>query len=491
VVAGVALAWVLVTSAPFLQATLTAPPGRVFPGAFFFDDDMYMHLSFAEQAARGELALRNKFDLRPHGPFLVNLQWWASGVVVAASGGHPVVGFHVAGAFAALFALAVVARILARAGVRGGSLAWGLGLFCLGSGLGWLRLWRGEPLRDVQDAFLSLYPWNLRIVGGAHGLFGVALFLGTLVAWDDWRTGRAGRRGWILWATALGLSRPYELGTFLLTASLLEVPALWRGQGRAALARVLELLWLSPVLFYTALAFGLHPSLGSFGGKGLQWPTLTLVQLCWTFGPAALALLVARLRGAAPVEGWAPSRSTLGAALAVSLGLSRLPLPFAVQFAGVAGSLLLLLLAAEASRRALPLLTLALAPTSLLVLLVFFNFPTGAYPTLAQVRAVERLGRECRPGDRAMADAETSLHVAGLTACDVVLGHRVLTPEFGQREAEARAFLRRSTPAAWRRAYLAARGARFALVPPGGLDGQPGATLLGRFDDRELWRLER
>jgi hypothetical protein len=67
----------------------------------------------------------------------------------------------------------------------------------------------------------------------------------------------------------------------------------------------------------------------------------------------------------------------------------------------------------------------------------------------------------------------------------------VLTPEFDRREAEARAFERPSTPPAWRRAYLTARGARFALVPPGGLDGQPGATRLARFDDRELWRLER
>jgi len=486
----VSVLWLALTAAPHLQAALWPPAGRVFPGAFVFDDDVYQHLSFAEQAARGALLLSNKFDLRPHEPFLVNLEWTAQGALSALLGGRQILAFQLAGALAGLLALGVVDAVLRRSGLRGRDRGWGLVLFGLGSGLGWLRLLSGTPFVRVPDAFMALYPFNLRIIGGPHGLLGFALLLLALVGYARWRSNGGARSRWLAPAALLGLVRPYDLGLFLATACAVEATTAARtpaGLG-AAFRRTAELAWLAPVLFHDFLAFTLHPAFSGWSGPQSATAHLSASELLWTFGLPA-AILLASWRTSRTEPGWAPLRFVLVTSLATALCLASLPLSWALQFAGTSGALLLTLVAAQAPVRALPPLALALAPTSLLVLLIFLNFDTSSFPSRDTFRAVELLERECRPGDLAMSDPDRGLYVAGLTSCTVVVGHRVLTPEFERRRAEALYFMHESAPAAWRHAYARRMRVRFALSPPGGLAGQPDVVSLGRFGDVELWRI--
>ena len=79
-------AFVVITTAPYVAAWLNPPSASRFVGVFFYRDDFYQYASFAEQAQRGAWVFRNKFDTRPHEPFVVNLEWWAAGVLGRALG---------------------------------------------------------------------------------------------------------------------------------------------------------------------------------------------------------------------------------------------------------------------------------------------------------------------------------------------------------------------------------------------------------------------
>ena len=68
-----------VSTAPYVQATLSPPPDRAFEGFFWFSDDGYNYLSFVEQAEAGAFVFRNKLYDVPHRPALVNLEWWLVG----------------------------------------------------------------------------------------------------------------------------------------------------------------------------------------------------------------------------------------------------------------------------------------------------------------------------------------------------------------------------------------------------------------------------
>lgn len=138
-----------------------------------------MHLSFAEQASHGAFLFQNKFDVRRTGAFLVNLEWWAVGVLGAALGGRPVAAFHLAGVLAAGAFVLIVTRWLRLAGLSGAPLGWGLGLVLAGGGLGWLRGILGVPAPEIGDMRYAIYPWHQMY--GPHALLGSALLLGALV----------------------------------------------------------------------------------------------------------------------------------------------------------------------------------------------------------------------------------------------------------------------------------------------------------------------
>jgi hypothetical protein len=453
-----ALAVVAVLAVPSLRVWRAPPPGRWFPASFLYQDDHFQYLSFVEQARRGEWAFANKFDPGPRAPFLVNLGWWSAGRLAAALGVSEEIGWFLWSLFAAALLVLGVRRFLARAGRAGAALAWGTALVVVGGGLGWLRV-AGLPRAGDADLTFSFYPW-LQLIGGGHGTLGTALLVWGLALWTEWRRGIAPRWPWIAVASVLGLCRPFDFATLVAVTAAVAAAERLRGRPRDGLA---DLAWLAPVLFYDALAFGLHPSFASWRGGQNVVPLPGAVDLAWALGPA-LALAVAALAAGA-VDGLVRQVLATWTLVVVALLFSRLG--FAAQFATSIGAALLLSVAASASGRALPVLALALSPTSLVLYWRVLHPSPEWFPPRDYVRAAHQLAATCAPGDVVYAPAEPSLLVAALTPCHVAFGHRVLTPQFERRAAESEVFYSDATPARWRAGYLERLGARYAMIPAG------------------------
>ncbi|HEY7409323.1 MAG TPA: hypothetical protein VII13_01195 [Vicinamibacteria bacterium] len=443
------------------------PPGRAFPGAFFFQDDYHQHLSFAEQATRGHLVFYNKFDLRPHEPFLVNLTWGAGGLLGRLTGGDAEDGMrlaHLLGLGGLVLGGALVLRL---GGVREGGLGWGLLLLLAGGGLGWLRRLLEGPDAWTPDLGTSLFPM-MQAASGPHGVVGTALILVAFARFVEWRA-RGGRRWpWLVAAGLLGVTRPFELVLFLFVVLLLMAHDLARGKGRAALAPGWECLWLLPMLLYDVVVFRFHPAFGAYGGGQNTVIKPPVAELFWAVLPA-LALagmgLARRPRSGAGREMVAV---LLAAAAAVILLLAMPWFPFALQFVSTLGPVLLLLAGILTAARWRPVAALALAPTSFLILVRLFHPSEEWFTSADNMAAARALAGTCRPHDVVLAPEEPSLIFSGLTPCSVVHGHRVLTPDPWRRAAEVRAFYRPETHPYWRAGYLHHLRARFVVLPPRG-----------------------
>ena len=54
------------STAPYVRASLSPPPGHAFVGFFWFVDDSYNYLSFVQQAEAGAVLFHNKLVLEDH-----------------------------------------------------------------------------------------------------------------------------------------------------------------------------------------------------------------------------------------------------------------------------------------------------------------------------------------------------------------------------------------------------------------------------------------
>lgn len=464
IAAAVALALAVVTTAPYVAAALRPPPGAVFTGTFFYQDDMYQYFSFIEQAARGELVFVNKFDPRPARPVVVNVEWWSAGILARILGGSPILGFHALRILAIAALMAGAARMLAAAGLRGGRLAWGLVLIATAGGLGWLRLILAAPGSGVPDVLMGLYPFHQSLMN-AHFVVGSALFVWTLLLHLQWRAGLRSRWAWVAAGWALGLSRPYELVTFAIVAFVL---AWMRPRERRPIPTTLELAWIAPVFGYYALIMQGQRGLG--GWTGVQSGDLSppLIEFGYALLPG-LALVAAFWKRPAPGEDRLGVRTALavwaGVVAAIVVGF---PSPMNKQFATTLGPAALMLAALLTPDRWLAPAVAALCPTSVFLLWrVFHPFPEWFAPR-DYAEAVRFLGGTCAPGQVAIAPTDVSLMIAGLTPCHVALGHRALTPAWPAAIEAGRRFYDPATLPPWRWAYLEALGADYVLLPRGG-----------------------
>jgi hypothetical protein len=499
------LGWAALSALPYLQAALLPPAGRRFGGFLYYQDDQYLYLSFAEQAMRGAFLLENKFDLVAHPPFLINLGWWLAGRLGAVLGGT-VPGTHALGVLATVLLAHAAGGLLQRGGCP--RPAWGLALFATAGGLGFVQAARGAPFESALDLATGLFPPGVRLLGVAQHVLGSALWLVSLLWHLEWRAGRRGRAWWVLSAAALGLVRPYDLVPLALSAAGLLV---WdRSQGmplRAVAARAAEWLWLAPVFFYVALAFVAHPSFAAYSQAPNRIALLSLAPFVWAVGPAAVLAgygLWRRARrgpasdGAPEADGDAPDREReVRLALWCAAGgvplLLALPFSFGFQFTGALGAALLLLAALGLPGRGLPAATLALCPTTLVLLWRLLNPRPEWFPPRGVAEVADFLKRECRPRERVLAPEALALLAAGTGPCGAVIGHRVLTPDFERRIDESNRFYAPSTDPAWRRGYLRQVGADWLVLGSGF-----GAAALGLPADAapalaaqglEVWRV--
>lgn len=465
---------------PWLKAWLEPPAGRAFAGAFLYQDDHLQYLSFVEQAARGEWLFVNKFDPRPQRPFLFNAGWWAAGRLSAVLRVPIEVGWFAWGLVAAAVLVLGIRRMLALGGRAGAALDWGTVLVLIGSGLGWVRLLGGAPTAQIADLTFSFFPW-MQLTAGAHGTLGTALLVWALTLHLEWlRQGRP-RWRWIAAAWILGLSRPFDLATFLLVAAATSALDAGARRDRAWT----DLAWLAPVLFYDGLAFALHPSFGGWSGRQNVVPLPGAGALAAALGPAlALAAWAfARWR----IDGTV--RSTLAAWVLTAGLLLGSGLGFASQFATSLGPAVLLAVALGAPRRLLPGLALLLSPTTLVLWWSVVRPVPELFPPRDYRAAAMALAPECAPGDVVYGPGDPSLFVAGLTPCHTAFGHRVLTPDFAERAAESVIFFAEPTTAAWRSGRLARMGARFVMVPAGRKRWLAGTAFAPRwrFTGFEVW----
>jgi len=484
------LAWLMlsaVTTAPYVANALAPPRGARFVGAFFYRDDYYQYLSFAEQASRGHLVFRNKFDPRPHRPALVNLEWATAGILAASTGTGIVIGFHLVRLLAIGGLLWGAARLLHDAGLTGNHLRWALALVATGSGLGWLRVSMGRPAFLVPDVNMGLYPFHQALFNG-HFASGTALLVGSLALHQAWRSAAKPRWPWMLSATALGLVRPFDLATFLLACGVLAaLQAVRPADARSAWEQIASLAGLLPVLVYLGLLFVIHPSFRLWSGPQNAVRAPLPLDLAFALGPA-LGFAALGLRGQAPASKPCAWRLLVAWASAVALLLS-VDIGFAPQVATSLGTLAVFAAAVLTPKRLLPVAVACLIPTSLFLLRLASEPRSSAFASEDYFRATRWLSARCRDGDVLLAPTDLSQMAAGLTPCSVVQGHRVLTPDFESRIAEADRFLDPATPTEWSRDYVLRTGARFVAAerlaaPALTAAGCALAVDLGRF---ALW----
>jgi hypothetical protein len=456
-----------VTTVPYWIAAAREPPGYRFTGIFFYQDDVYQYLSFAEQASRGRLLFHNKFDVRPHEPVVVNLEWWAAGWLAAAAGGRLVVGFHVLRVLAMGGVVFGAARLLSLGRIGPRHLLWGVMVFVTAGGLGWWRLWAGVPGGDVPDIHMGLYPFHQGLMN-AHFVVGNALLLWTTAFYLEFRSGQGPRWPWVATGSALGLSRPYDLAVFVLVALGLAAADLFDRERRGhAARRALDPLWLVPVLAYYGLLVTGRFGLGGWTGAQSGDRNPPAAEFVWAIAPAAAAAI-----GFALLNKRRASSGPLLPALliwwsALMLVVLFYASPMAKQHATSLGGVAVLTAVVLAPPRWLPALFLALAPTSVFLLWHVLHPLPGWFLPADYFAATGFLRSSCRPREVAVAPTDLSLMIAGLTPCSVALGHRALTPGWPNAAADGQRFYDPATPFEWRREYLRRLDARYVALLPG------------------------
>jgi hypothetical protein len=487
IAAAVGLALAAVTTAPYVAAARHPPPGAVFSGVFFYQDDMYQYLSFVEQASRGALAFVNKWDPQPNPPVVVNVEWWAAGILARLLGGSPVLGFHALRVLAILGLLAGVARLLSAAGVAGGRLFWALALVATAGGLGWLRLLGGTAGTQVPDILMGLFPFHQALMN-AHFVAGNALFVWALAFHLEWRAGLRSRWPWVAAAWALGFSRPYDLVSFALVALVLAwIPP----RRRPPVASTLELAWIAPVFGYYALLMSSQSGLGGWTGVQSRDLTPPFLEFLLALLPA-LALVAAFWRRPAADDPIGVRRAVAAWTVVVTVILVGYPSPMAKQFAVTLGPALVVLAALVTPRRFLPAAVALLCPTSVFLLWRVLHPYSDWFAPRDYAQAVRFLDDACTESDVALAPTDLSLMIGGLTPCHVALGHRGLTPAWPAAIAAGTRFYDPGTAADWRWSYLDSIGADYVLLPRGGgglLGGDARAVRTMALPLLEVWRI--
>jgi len=454
--------WLLVATAttlPYVVAPLQAPPGQAFQGFFFFVDDHYLYLSYAQQAEDGAFLFRNKLVAEPHRASLVNLEWWLVGRLSRILGRNPFAAYRVVGALLALVFLIAVHRWLRLAGLPRARRLWALLLVCLGGSFGGLLYATGllEPRRAL-DMATGLFP-ALGLLANPHFTAGTALLLLALEAFL--RGDARGNLTGILLGSALALVRPYDVVLLILVRGLGIV---FSRPASAWFREALPMAGLLPVIAFDYWAFYMNPAFAFYARAPYAFPRLE--DLALALGPAVLA---AALAFAAPPadRGAVTARRHLIAWLVVgALVVVLRPVHFSLQFlVGIGAPLLILASLGLARFRPAVLWTslVVLGTTPIFTLAILLQPLPHWYTAEARLLAATALQPLCAPDDLVLAPPDIGLFVGGLSACKPWVSHPS-HPDHPARVAATEAFYGRLAPAS-RAALLDRERIRHVVLP--------------------------
>jgi len=458
----VLLVWLLaaaVTTAPYVRAELSPPPGTRFLGFFFFVDDAYNYLSYVQQAEDGAFVFVNKLAAERHAPALVNLEWWSVGALSGLLGRHPAAAYRIFGAAAGLGLLWMAGRWLRALGLPDTHLLPALALIAFGGGLGGARYrLLGAPPVDCPDLATGLFPF-IEMLANPHFVAGTALFLAALLSFMNARRGRDHARSAVL-GTALGLVRPYDLALLVAARAggvfFSSPPSAW-------LRALLPLASLLPVVLYDAWVFYGVPAFAFLGRAPYVSPGPGAMASALL--PAlALALPAATRRGAGIASG-ARAHFAAWACLALAV-LALRPVHFSLQFA-VGLGLPLLAFGALSLSRFRPAVTLAaaalLSSTAVAALFLVLSPNPRWHVPKARLDIALALRGHCAPGQVLLSPPDIGLYAAGLTACKAYVSHAVV-PDFAERDATVRSFYASWSPEQ-RRSFLDRAGVDLVALP--------------------------
>jgi hypothetical protein len=466
------------TNLPYLRAAREAPAGTRFVGFFYYIDDAYNYLSYAQQAEDGFFRFVNKMVPEPHEPALVNLEWWTVGRLSRLLGRRAALAYRLLGIVLAAGLVFTVDGLLRRRGLAPVRRFAALLLVFMGGGFGGLLLWAGVPGQRCLDLATGLFPF-VELLANPHFAAGTLLLLAALLAFASGHAPAGVAAG-----TVLGLVRPYDLGVLVaargLAVAVAQPPSSW---GRS----LLPLAGLLPAFAYNYWFFVRDPRFATYASDTYVMPPLADFALA--LGPA-LAIVALAWRPPAPE---APSHAMelhLAAWAAVALLLLILrPVPYPLQFTVGLGLPLLVLAAIGLSRRRAGLTWAALAalatPAVVALRLVAMPSPRWHVPA-ARIEAALALRGSCTRADLALGPPDIGLYTAGLTACRVFVGHPAARG-YAEREAQARAFYGPGDPAA-RDAWLASAGVT-RLILPGDAGERPESWLGASTKFRRIARV--
>ncbi len=435
------------------RAWLLPPKGTVFVGTFYYVDDFYNYLSYAEQAERGALVFRDKLADPSRPPSLVNLEWLGVGWLSALLGGRPLLAYRLFG-LAALAGLVFAAdRYLARSGLPADRRLAGLLLVSTGGGLGGLLYALGRvPGERALDVRTGAFPF-VEGLANPHFVAGTALLLAALAAFAAGRAAFGAGLGCVL-----ALVRPYDAA---LLAAVEGLAVLLTSPAREWARRLLPVLALVPALAYDAWLLLASRGFGAFSSPRYAAAGASPVDLALALGPAVLlALLALRVRES---EGAGHRiRLALWAGLALLVVLAR-PVAFSLQVLVGVGLPLLALGAVGLAclRRGVLEATVPLMATTAAVVTWLCATPgPGSHAPAARWRVAAALREACRPGEIVLAPPDVGLYAGGLSPCWPYVSHAA-APEHEARAAAVRRFYGEASPD--ERAALV-REARAALV---------------------------
>lgn len=459
-----------VTLVPYLVAELRPPLGTSFLGTFYYADDFFNYLSYAQQVEDGAFVFHNKVILEDHPPALVNLEWWLVGAIGTLLQGRLILAYRVFAVLAAAAFLWVADRWLQRLGVSHDHRLPALLLVATGGGLGGL-LFQFTPwsLERCLDVYAGLFPF-LGLLANPHFVAGTTLLL--LGAWlyEDARTIPQ-----VLLATAVGtalaLVRPYD---FVLLVAIRGLSVLVHEPVRRWVAALAPLAGLLPVIAYLYFLFYEAPAFAFYAQAPYGFPRR--VDFLWALGPALLLAVPGILAEAPPPE--RRSRTPFLAWIVLSVAvIATKPVHFSLQILAGCGFPMLALGAVGLSRRTRPLMALVITvgfSTSLVCAVLYVLRPNALWLTAREnFEITAALRPHCRPGDVVFAPPEVGILAYGLTSCRAFVSHPI-APDYADRLAELGRFAAGS-PADRLRILDAARVS--LLVLPGDAGPRPVAWL--------------